>query len=315
MSRLRPPALRAGARLGVVAPSGSTIQPSQTARGLATLRRLGFEVELAPHVSDVYGHLAGQDLARASDLLTMLERPDIDGVICLKGGAGAQRTVLALDQERLLALRQRAPKVFLGYSDITVIHSVLARSLDWVTFYGPMVISMARPSEYTLAAFRRAVVEGGPFQVLPDPDDPLVQTLVPGRAEGELVGGCLTLLCALVGSPWQPDFRGRIVCFEDVDEEPYAIERYLSQLLAAGMLQQCAGIVVGEHTDCDPKKPGPTLGLEQVFRDLLVPLGVPTIYHLPIGHGRHLATLPLGVRARLDADELSLSVLESGVAS
>lgn len=301
-------------RLGVVAPSGSTLEQSETARGVTALQRMGFEVELAAHTSDIYGHLSGSDRDRADDLLTMLERPDLGGIICLRGGAGALRTALALDPTRVEGLSELAPKVFVGYSDITVIHSVLARAVDWVTFYGPMVISLAHPTDYTVAAFRRALMSTEGFQVEPDPDDPYVETLVPGVAEGELVGGCLTLLATLVGSPWQLDVRGRILFFEDTDEEPYAIERYLSQLLAAGTLRGCAGIVIGEHANCGPKRPGPTLGLEQIFRDLIRPLGVPTIYHLPIGHGRHIATLPLGARARLDATQGTLTLLESGVA-
>ncbi|HUY24899.1 MAG TPA: LD-carboxypeptidase [Candidatus Saccharimonadales bacterium] len=310
---MRPLALRPGMRIGVVAPSGSTLEPSETARGVSALKQMGFEVELAAHTADIYGHLSGDDSVRSRDLLSMLERPDIDAIMCLRGGAGAMRTALALDPSRLQQLREVRPKPFIGYSDITVIHAVLARALGWVTFYGPMVISLAHPTDYTVSAFRRALMVTEAFRVEPDPDDPYVETLVPGEAEGELVGGCLTLLATLVGSPWQPDLSGRILFFEDVDEEPYAIERYLSQLLAAGLLRGCAGIVIGEHVNCAPRRPGPTLGLEQVFRDLLKPLGVPTLYHLPIGHGRHLATLPLGARARLDATQGTLTVVESGV--
>lgn len=307
--------MRAGMRIGIVAPSGSFLEPSTVERGVATLERLGFTVEMGAHTADAYGHLAGRDQDRAGDLLTMLERPDIDGVICLKGGAGALRTALALDPVRLERLVALTPKVFMGFSDITVIHAVLERALGWVSFYGPMVMSLARPSEYVLEGFRQALMCADPFQIGPDPDDPYVGTLVPGVAEGELAGGCLTLLALLVGTPWEPDLAGRILCFEDVDEEPYAIERYLSQLIAAGRLADCAGVVIGQHTNCQPHEPGPSLALEQVFRDLLVPLGIPTIYHLPIGHGKHIATLPLGALARLDASAGTLMVLESGVAA
>lgn len=312
--RVRPPRLAAGARLGLVAPSSPTLEPSTTARGVRTLESLGFVTELAPHAGCTYGYLAGRDQDRADDLLTMLERPDIDGVVCVQGGCGALRTAMALDPQRLARLRDRPPKVFVGYSDITVLHALIGRALGWVTFYGPMVLSMAHPSPYLLAGWRRALMSAEPFTVDPDPDDPYVETLVPGQAEGELAGGCLTLLAALIGTPWEPELGGRILFFEDVDEEPYRIERYLSQLIAAGRLDGVAGIVVGEHTDCGPKRPGPTLGLEQVFRDCLAPLGVPTLYHLPVGHGRHLATLPLGARVRLDADAGTLAILQGGVA-
>ena len=312
-ARLRPLRLAPGGRLGLVSPSSPTLEPSVTSRGAAELHRLGFSTELAAHAECAYGYLAGQDRDRADDLLTMLERPDIDGVICVRGGCGALRTAMAMDPGRLQRLRDRPPKVFVGYSDITVIHALIERTLGWATFYGPMVISWARPTDYLRTGWRRALMETTPFPIDPDPDDPYVETLVPGVAEGEVAGGCLTLLAALVGTPWEPELGGRIVFFEDVEEDPYRIERLLSQLIAAGRLDHCAGIVVGEHANCGPRQPGPTIGLEQVFRDLLLPLGVPTLYHLPLGHGRQLATLPLGAPARLDATQGTLTVLESGV--
>jgi muramoyltetrapeptide carboxypeptidase len=149
--------------------------------------------------------------------------------------------------------------------------------------------------------------------VLPDPDDPYVETLVPGVAEGELAGGCLQLVVTLIGTPWQIDLRDKLFFFEDIHCEPYEIDRMLSQLIAAGALQECAGIIIGEHADCAPKGPGNSLGLEQVFDDLIRPLGIPTLYHLPIGHGQHQATLPLGVQARLDATNKTLRILDPGV--
>jgi muramoyltetrapeptide carboxypeptidase len=302
-------------RVGVVSPSGSFVEPSLIERGIATLANLGLEVELAPHATSSYGHLAGTDQERAGDLLTMLERPDIDAVLCLKGGAGAMRTALALDHGRLAALAQLPPKAFVGFSDITVLHALLERSLGWVTFYGPMLTSLARPSPYVLEGWRRALMSEAPFAIDPDPDDPYVGTLVSGSVEGPLAGGCLTLLSQLVGTPWAPDLGGSILFFEDVDEEPYAVERDLAHLLASGQLAECRGIVIGQHTNCNPRSPGPSLALEQVFADLIGPLRIPSIYNLPIGHGRHIATLPLGARARLDADRKVLLVLESGVTS
>ncbi|HUY62133.1 MAG TPA: LD-carboxypeptidase [Candidatus Dormibacteraeota bacterium] len=311
--RQRPPRLRPGGRLGIVAPSSPIPEPSMTARGVAVLTRLGFETVPAPHAEAADGHLAGPDADRAADLLLMLERDDIDGVICLRGGMGAIRTAMALDGRRLAALRERPAKAFIGFSDITVPHAVLGRALNWVTFYGPMVITMGRATPYTLEAFRRALMAADPFEIEPDPDDPYVGTVVPGVAEGELVGGCLALLATLVGTPWEPDYRGKVVFFEDVDEDPSQIERFLAQLLAAGRLQSCAGILIGEHHNCGRRDPEPMLGLERVFSDLLRPLGVPVLYHLPVGHGRHIATLPIGAPVRLYASGGRFQVLEGGV--
>jgi muramoyltetrapeptide carboxypeptidase len=299
--------------LGIVAPSSPTLERSQIARGVRHLEQMGFRVELAPHVRDFYGYLAGSDEDRAADLLAMLERDDIDAIICMRGGYGALRTAMALDRERLRKLRGRPAKAFVGYSDITVLHALLYRELGWTTFYGPHVTTFGRARDYTVEAFQRALMENEPFEVLPDPDDPYVETLVPGQAEGPLLGGCLSLLVSLIGTPWELDLDGAIFFFEDVNEEPYRLDRMLAQLVASGRLQRCAGIVVGEHADCRAAGGGSTLGVEQVFDDLIRPLGIPALYHLPIGHGRHLATLPLGVRAGLDATNRRLCILEPGV--
>ena len=311
--RRKPPRLRPGMTLGIVAPSSPVLERSTINRGVAKLEQLGFTVVCGASARDSYGYLAGRDADRAADLLAMLERDDVGAMMCLRGGYGAIRTANVLDHDRLARLAGRGAKPFIGYSDITVAHAILARALGWTTFYGPMIISFARATDYTVAAFRRALMEAEPFDVLPDPDDPYVETLVPGVAEGELAGGCLQLVAALIGTPWEIDLRGKLFVFEDVHCAPYEIDRMLSQLIAAGALQECAGILIGEHADCAPKGPGNSLGLEQVFDDLIRPLGIPTLYHLPIGHGQHQATLPLGVQARLDATNKTLRILEPGV--
>lgn len=317
MADRTPPRLRPGMTLGVVAPSSPVLERSTIARGVAAVEALGFRLAFADHARDGRGYLAGADANRADDFLAMLERDDIDAVLCLRGGYGAIRTARALhtpaNRARLRALAGRAPKAVIGFSDITVLHALIARELGWVSFYGPVLTSFARPRDYTVAAFRRALCDAEPFAIAPDPADPYVEALVPGVAEGALAGGCLSLVVSLIGTPWEIDLREKLFFFEDVNEEPYAIDRMLSQLLAAGHLQGCAGIVIGEHADCRPKGGGNTLGLEEVFDDLLRPLGVPTLYHLPIGHGQEIATLPIGVRARLDADARTLHILEPGV--
>jgi len=297
--------------IGMVAPSGPVLNRSEIHRAVQAVERLGFRVILGRHMYDQHGYLAGQDRDRADDLLDMLERPDIEGILCLRGGYGAIRTALALDLDRLRRLGDAPAKPFVGYSDITVLHALLGKELGWTTFYGPVGTSFPGASDYTLRSFRQALMEAEPFAIEPDPDDPYVETLVGGRAEGPLAGGCLALVVSLLGTPWEIDLRDTIFFFEDIGEAPYRIDRMLMQLIAAGQLRQCAGIVVGEHVRCDAT--GNTLGLEQVFDELLRPLGIPTLYHLPVGHGRHHATVPLGVRAALDATNQTLDILEPGV--
>jgi muramoyltetrapeptide carboxypeptidase len=210
--------------------------------------------------------------------------------------------------------------VFVGFSDITTLHLALGQRAGLVTFYGPMALTFAKPnvSEYTQTGFVRAISESKPLGVIqPNPDDPWVETICPGTVEGELVGGCLSLLASAIGTPDDFDWRAKIVFLEDVHEEPFSIDGKLVQLLRAGRFDGVAGIVVAEHVDCGPRDYKPafpsTLSVEDVIDELLRPLGVPCIYGLPLGHGRHLATVPLGVRARLDADNGQLVILESGV--
>lgn len=317
MAGQKAPRLQEGMTLGVVAPSSPVLEHKDVHRGVAGLERLGFKLAFGAHARDSRGYLAGQDGDRADDFLEMLERDDIDAVICLRGGYGAGRTLNALNaperRARLARLADRPAKAVIGYSDITMIHALIGRELGWTSFYGPVVTSFVRATDYTVAGFRSALMATEPFDVLPDPDDPYVETLVPGVVEAELAGGCLSLVTTTIGTPWEIDLRGKLFFFEDVHEEPYGIDRLLTHLIAAGKIQECAGIVIGEHADCRQRTPTNTLGLGQVFDDLIRPLGIPTLYNLPIGHGKHQATLPLGVRARLDATAQTLRVLESGV--
>jgi muramoyltetrapeptide carboxypeptidase len=309
---VRPPRLGPGNRVAVIAPSSGLLEPSRLARGVAELEAMGLEVELGPHVHEIRGYLAGEDRARAEDLLWALGDPRIDAVWCARGGYGAQRTIAALAPGELEALAGRPAKVFIGFSDITVLHALLARHLGWVTFYGPNVVSLGERDPFTLEGVHRALFAGEPYAVGAHPDDPWVSTLHPGIGEGLLGGGCLTLLAALAGTALQVNLAGKICFFEDVDEATYVIDRSLSQLLAAGCFDGCRGIAIGEHADVVAEGPS-SLGLEQVFEDLLGPLGIPICFFLPLGHGRHLATLPLGAPVRLDADAGTLSVLEPPV--
>lgn len=310
-SRALPPRLRPGARVGVIAPSSGTLEPSTVARGAAELQKMGLEVVFGAHVREHRGYLAGEDRARAEDLLWALGDPSLDAVWCARGGYGAQRTVAALAPGEIEALADRPPKVFIGFSDVTVLHALIGHRLGWVTFYGPNISSLGDRDRFTLDGVRRALFDAAPYAVTAHPDDPWVSTLHPGVAEGPLAGGCLTLLSALAGTPLQTNFAGRILFFEEVHERAYAIDRALSQLLAAGCLDGCRGIAIGEHTDVP--EDGPSLGVEQVFEDLLGPLGIPICFYLPLGHGEHLATVPLGAPVQLDADAGTLAVLDAPV--
>ncbi len=216
-------------------------------------------------------------------------------------------------------LIRQNPKFFCGFSDITALHLALQREAGLVTFHGPMVAAFGGAERYNAAGLRRALQETGPLGEVPWPDPaeagaPRPRTIRPGVAEGRLTGGNLTLIVSLLGTPWEPDFTGRIVLLEDVDEAPYRMDRMLVQLLLAGKLQRAAGILIGDSPTCVQEPPDrPSLTLPEVLEELLGPLGIPVLYGFPCGHGPHRATLPLGVRARLDAEAAALTILEPAV--
>jgi muramoyltetrapeptide carboxypeptidase len=201
----------------------------------------------------------------------------------------------------------------MGFSDITVLHAVLQRELGWTTFYSPMVRGWERQHPATHEAWRHTLMDGATPTITTLPGGVPTEVIHPGRADGPVLGGCLSLIVTLTGTPWEIDFRGAIVMFEDIGEEPYRIDRMLAHLLLAGKLNGCAGIVIGEHIGCESQEPSRSLALRDVFHDLLGPLGVPVLYGLPVGHGSQLLTAPLGARAELDTDANNLRFLEPGV--
>jgi muramoyltetrapeptide carboxypeptidase len=311
----RPPRLPRGGTIGVVAPSSPTPRDSDIER----LRRWAgaheLRIKVFPHATDRWAYLAGADRERAADLTAAFADAEVDAVLALRGGTGGWRMVPHVDY----AVVRTNPKPFCGYSDITALHLAIAKEADLVTFYGPSSGSLIgrNASSYTQRHFLRALTSPEPLgEVEPDPDDPFTWSITGGVAEGSLRGGCLTLLVQSLGTPWEVDWRGCIVFFEDVDEEPHRIDGYLTQLALAGKLDGVAGIVVGEHADCGPREfrpayPYGAFSVEEVYRQHLAPLGIPVMVGLPCGHGRHLATLPLGVRARLDADACTLELVEA----
>jgi muramoyltetrapeptide carboxypeptidase len=313
---IKPAALGPGSTLGVVAPASPLYNRGDILRATVALERLGLRLKLGQHVRDRHGYLAGDDADRAADFMRVWCDPEVDGVLCMRGGYGSARIVDHLDMDAIAA----RPKVFVGFSDITALHLALGRRANLVTFYGPMLGTFASPklSDYTRDSFLRAVRHTERSIVIqPNPDDPWVEAITGGVAEGELAGGCLTLLAGALGTRDAPVWRGKIVFLEDVEEEPWSIDAKLVQLLRAGAFEGVAGLVIAEHAGVRPREHRPafpsTLSLEDVIDELLRPLGVPTIYNLPLGHGTHLATLPLGVPARLDATAGRLEILEAGV--
>jgi len=277
------------------------------------LGHFGLDVVVGRAVREIRGYLAGEDRSRAVDLLWALKDNSIDAIWCARGGYGAQRTVAALDPTELDVLNDRPPKPFIGFSDITIIHALISQRLGWVTFYGPGLTKLGTANEYTLAGVRSALFDAECVEVGPRPSDGWITTLVPGEAEGILAGGCLPRLANMVGTSLQVNFAERICFFEDVTESVMSVDEHLTQMLAAGGFDRCRGIVIGDHINVTPRDGPSNLGLEQVFTDLLAPLGVPCCFYLPIGHGTDQATLPIGARVHFDANRGVLRTAEPAV--
>jgi muramoyltetrapeptide carboxypeptidase len=291
-------ALRPGDRVAVVAPSGP-VDPAGLDAGVRWLRGLGLDVRLGAHVRDRHGFFAGDDAARAADLRAAWCDPEIAAVLCARGGYGAVRVLDHLDWSELAAAR---PKLLHGSSDITALHVAFGARLAVTTSFGPMVATLlADPDPVTAAATRTALL-GEPSGVTGG------RPLVPGRAAGPLTGGNLSLLTSMLGTPYAPPAaRGRIVLLEDVGEEPYRVDRMLTQLLMSGWLDGVAGIALGSWTRCgDPGR------LWAVLGERLGGLGVPVVAGLPVGHGAPQHTVTLGATALLDAGSGTLTPADPG---
>jgi len=296
----KPRALGPGATLGIAAPAFA-VDPACLDAGVEGLRAAGFRVRVGEGVRAQQGYLAGDDERRARDLLALIDDPSVDAVLCARGGYGCQRILPRLDA----ALVRRAAKPLVGYSDVTALHLWQLRQAGLTGFHGPMLEHGAWSEPEADAV--RAALEGRAGEVVLTGE-----ARGGGRAEGRLVGGSLKLVATSLGTPFEVDTDGAVLLLEDVAEKPYAIDRMLRQLEAAGKLARLAGVGVGYLTGCvDPKRAEPTA--EAVIEEVLGPLGVPRVFGLPFGHDRPNLPWPVGVRGAIDGERGELRVLESGV--
>ncbi|MFI7574060.1 LD-carboxypeptidase [Micromonospora sp. NPDC049497] len=298
---LRPPALRPGDTVMLVSPSGPT-NPERVARGVELLTGWGLRPVPAPHAYARQGYLAGADELRAADLNAAFADPDVRGVICTRGGYGAQRVVDAID----MAAVRRNPKVVAGFSDITALQFALWRGARLATVHGPGAAWRDERTPLDSAeSLHRVLTVAEPVTVPAMDGQETSAVRVPGRAEGRLLGGNLCLVVASLGTPDMPDLTGAVLLVEDVQEPPYKVDRMLTQLRRAGVLDGVAGVAVGQFTGCAD---GWAVDVADVLTDRLGDLGVPVLGGLPIGHGPGQLTVPVGTGAVLDADAGTLTV-------
>jgi muramoyltetrapeptide carboxypeptidase len=306
--RIKPPALHPGDTVGIVAPA-SSFKRDQFEAGCDALRRMGYKPVYAKSIFAHDLYFAGSAERRARELEEMFSRDDVRAILCARGGYGANYLLQALDIHKIIA----HPKIFVGYSDITTLLTYLSDAAGMVTFHGPMVTKdFAKPDGVEIESWRSALGGAANWRVDLGPDSG-VKPLAPGSAEGVLYGGCLSMLVASLGTPYEIQTDSAILFIEDVATKLYQIDRMLMQLMLAGKLTGVRGIIFGEMLDC-VQAPNQGYTLEQVIMRVVGDLGVPVAYGLRSGHvSRQNTTLPLGVNARLvvSDSEVMIEFLES----
>jgi muramoyltetrapeptide carboxypeptidase len=312
---LKPGRLNFGDTIGIIAPAGPPPDPGAVDRAAAALERHGFKPKLAKHIRARLGFLAGTDRERAADVMTMFTDKKVKAILCLRGGHGVTRILDRLDYDII----RHHPKILSGYSDITALHGALLKKAGLVSFHAPMLNgALADPQvpAFTKQSFFRTVMEAKPAGSLcAGYAGGTVAILRRGVAEGRLVGGNLSMICACLGTPFAPSYKGKILFFEDIGERPYRLDRMLTQLWNAGIFAAVAGVAVGVNKNCDAPegaKEYQQSGAE-VVKERLAGLRVPVVTGLPFGHVDLNATIPVGVRVRLDANIGDLIITEPAV--
>lgn len=317
VEKIKPKRLKAGDTIGLIAP-GSYISKEELEESVNKIKSLGFNVVYLDSILDRSGYLAGDDKRRADELHTMFSRKDVNGIMCARGGYGCTRILPLLDYE----LIRNNPKVIIGFSDITALHYALYAKSGLTGFHGPVGVSSF--NEFSLYYFKK---------VLMNPEDNLILNNIgvtpgnetgnepviirSGRVQGELAGGNLAVVTSLIGTPYDINTDGKILFFEETGEEPYRIDRMFTQLHEAGKFEKAAGIMLGVFVKCESKEVNPSFEysftLMEVLNNRLFNLGIPVVYGLSFGHIKNKFTIPFGIKAELDTDNYSLTLLEKAV--
>lgn len=315
---IKPKVLKKGDTVGLVTPSTYVSSPDEIATAVRTAEHFGLRVKMGANVRKKRGYLGGTVEERAADVNAMFADPEVKAIFAIRGGYGSAQILPALRFDVIA----RNPKIFQGYSDITAMHLAIHQKTGLTTFHGPVLLSGF--TSYTVEHFRRALFETKPLGMLTNPVESntlrpnhTLRTVRGGKARGPLVAGNLTLISTTMGTPYEIDTQGKIVFLEDVGEEPYSMDRMLTQLKLAGKLDAAAGVVFGECSRCSPREFRPgfdnNLSLGEVVDDILGGLKIPVLAGLTFGHTADQLTLPQGCMAALDADKGTVTIEESGV--
>jgi len=296
---IKPQALRPGDTIGIAAPA-SPFDQKAFQGGIAVIESMGYQVKIPNSIFKAQGYLAGSDAERAELLMNLFTDESVKAILCARGGFGSMKLLPLLDFE---AIRANA-KILMGFSDITALLVAIFDSCRIVTFHGPLVTTLKRDGGKTCSAFVEAVSSGAPLVLTPH--QPVV--LSPGKASGILMGGNLTSLCHLLGTPYEPDFNARLLFLEDRQEAPYRIDRMLSQLHLSGRLDGVGGVILGTFEACGTLK-----DVYAIVKEVFGPTGIPILAGFELGHGTDNLTVPIGLEAKMNTEDGSLRFREPAV--
>lgn len=313
---IKPRRLKTGDTIGLVAP-GSYISESELQDSIKNLEALGFRVVYSDKILLQNGYFSGTDEQRAEDLINMFKRNDVNGIVCARGGYGCARILPFLDYDAI----EKNPKVLIGYSDVTALNYGIFKKTGLVTFHGPVSISTF--NTFSVMNFKKVLMNPVAGNVLinsnsGEDENPYGRvSLVKGKKQGNLLGGNLSIAVSLIGTEFDLDYKDAIIYLEEIGEEPYRIDRMLTQMIQAGKLKEINGIAMGIFRRCEPKQTDPSFSksftLMEVLTDRLGSLKIPVVYGMSFGHIKDKFTIPFGIKAELDAETQTITILESSV--
>jgi muramoyltetrapeptide carboxypeptidase len=302
-----PRKLSKGDVIGICAPAGAVKESSEVDDFITVLTQMGFKVKLGKNVRDRFGYFSADDKSRADEFMELVKDKEVNGVFFVRGGWGCARILEHLDFQ---AIREN-PKVIMGFSDITTLLNAITTKTGMVTFHGPGGNSSWNP--YSVSYIKEVLMEGKNITFLNKSYDSEIRTISTGKAIGELYGGNLSVISGLIGSDYLPDWNNKILFLEDVMEEPYRIDRMLTQLKLAGIFDKVSGVALGVFRKCTAEEPEFSFTLEEVFDQHFTNAEMPVLSGLQFGHTKNKFTLPVGTQVELNSDRGSLQMMEPAV--
>lgn len=307
-SAIKPPSLKTGDTIAITSPAGAVWDYSQVEKYKSMLENSGFQVMLGKTLTEKHGYFAGTDELRAMELNELFSNNYVNGIFCMKGGWGCARILDKLHYDTI----KKNPKVIMGFSDITSLLIAINAKTGLVTYHGP--VGNSGWNDFTVKYVKSVLVDKSIVSYgYPEDDSDKFYTINEGKSKGILVGGNLTVLAGMIGSDYLPDWKNKILFLEETGEEPYRIDRMLTQLKLAGVLNNISGFIFGKCVKCDAEEPEKAFTIKQVLEQHVKPLGIPSFYGAMIGHIANKYTLPIGVSAEIDALTGSIKLLETAV--